>query len=462
MGFFDWLFGKEKKPPEPLVLGAKLRCPYGSQDSYLYVDSEDIKVNNLPKACVDDTKALFNILPFGDCYAGGSCETLMNLNSKWENPVPQGEKVNGKEIITTESLLACKVIGAEFKIISSGQDGIFAKQILFCEEMDQKYPGLREVLENPYGSLYLNKGMYNKAIKFIEDQTLKKGDIDLYTLFDEKNVEGNYLRSAFGHLLPYCDTSTMEGFVNGIQTGGVRQGISNDEGWNELKINTKTIEFLKKDCKETAHNIDTKPFYRWQEENKVFSSALADGVNTIAYAAIMYGGIKNVSNGQSKYSKPVTQKVEAKGASKSIVSPEMETKILEGQRKLPNKNEVIGGHSPNINNSNPKYAVEVLKEYPDGTKKIGFYTQFNDGNLSTYKKSTIFPENWGDKQIINNISNVGDTSPIGFRARDGATLHRQTINGVQIEVIKIGDDVVSGYPTGGGVTGILSGFEAIK
>lgn len=317
MGFFDWLFGKEKKPPEPLVLGAKLRCPYGSQDSYLYVDTEDIKINNLPKACVDDTKALFNILPFGECYAGGSCKNLMSLNNKWENPVPQGEKVNGKEIITTESLLACKVVGAEFKIISSGQDGIYAKQILFREEMDKKYPGLRDILENPYGSLYLNKDMYNKAIDFIENQIIKKGDIDLYTLFDEKNVEGNYLRSAFGQLLPYCDTSTMEGFVNGIQTGGVRQGISNDEGWNELKINKKTIEFLKKDCKETAHNIDTKPFYRWQEENKAFSSFLADGVNTIAYAAIMYGGMNNVSSGQSKYSKPVTQKVETKGTGQS-------------------------------------------------------------------------------------------------------------------------------------------------
>lgn len=166
MGFFDWLFGKEKKPPEPLVLGAKLRCPYGSQDSYLYVNSEDIKINNLPKACVDDTKALFNILPFGDCYAGGSCETLMNLNNKWENPVPQGEKVNGKEIITTESLLACKVVGAEFKIISSGQDGIFAKYLSFTKEMDHNYPGLREVLENPYGSLYLNKGMYKKPFNY--------------------------------------------------------------------------------------------------------------------------------------------------------------------------------------------------------------------------------------------------------------------------------------------------------
>nr|WP_207637955.1 hypothetical protein [Clostridium sp. 12(A)] len=52
----------------------------------------------------------------------------------------------------------------------------------------------------------------------------------------------------------------------------------------------------------------------------------------------------------------------------------METKILEGQRKLPNKNEVNSGHSLSINNSNPKYAVEVLKEYSDATKKIVFYT----------------------------------------------------------------------------------------
>lgn len=393
MGFFDWLFGKEKKPPEPLVLGAKLRCPYGSQDGYLYVDSEDIKINNLPKACVDDTKALFNILPFGDCYAGGSCETLMNLNNKWENPVPQGEKVNGKEIITTESLLACKVIGAEFKIISSGQDGIFAKQIIFMEEMDQKYPGLREVLENPYGSLYLNKGMYNKAIKFIEDQTLKKGDIDLYTLFDEKNVEGNYLRSAFGHLLPYCDTSTMEGFVNGIQTGGVRQGISNDEGWNELKINTKTIEFLKKDCKETAHNIDTKPFYRWQEENKVFSSALADGVNTIAYAAIMYSGIKNVSNGQSKYSKPVTQKVEAKGAGKSINPNE----IRFSQSSVNGADDIITSMKKDGWVGDP---IDVVK-MPDGS-----YTTIDNTRVAAAREAGI--------NVQANVHNYNDPLPSNF------------------------------------------------
>lgn len=32
--------------------------------------------------------------------------------------------------------------------------------------------------------------------------------------------------------------------------------------------------------------IDTKSFYKWQEENNVLSSAFADSINTIAYAAI--------------------------------------------------------------------------------------------------------------------------------------------------------------------------------
>ena len=382
MGWFDWLLGKEKKPPEPLVLGAKLRCPYGSYDSYLYVDSQNIKINNLPKACVEDSKELLNIQPFGNCYAGGACETLMKINSKWENPVPQGEKINGKEIITTKSLLACKVVGAEFKIISSGQDGIFAKQILLVQEMDQKYPGLREILDNPYGSLYLNKGMYQKAIQFIEDQTKKNGgNIDSFTLFDEKNIEGMYLKSAFGHLMPYCDTSTMEGFVNGMQTAGVRQNMSGTAGWDELKINKKTIEFLKKDCKETANRIETKPFYRWQEENKVFSSAVAEGVTALAYGAVMYRNIQNVSNSQNKYSKSATQKTGnlsggAKGAGKTKYDNiKLDTLSGNDLEKVTTDIRNNGGSPINIPGN-----TKVIAQSKNGYQQIKY--KWNDGSYS--------------------------------------------------------------------------------
>ncbi|WP_256716455.1 EndoU domain-containing protein, partial [Paenibacillus odorifer] len=144
----------------------------------------------------------------------------------------------------------------------------------------------------------------------------------------------------------------------------------------------------------------------------------------------------------------------------SVISSEMEKKILDGQRKLPTKNELIGGHSPQINNVNPNYAVQEITVNADGTRKVKFTTQFPDGNLSNIKTSTLFPDSWSDSQIINGIKDTGNTASIGVRASDGATLHRGTVNGVQVEVIKIGDNVVSGYPTGGGATQLLSGFTA--
>ncbi len=57
---------------------------------------------------------------------------------------------------------------------------------------------------------------------------------------------------------------------------------------------------------------------------------------------------------------------------------------------------------------------------------------------------------------------MGDSSPIGVRASDGAMLYRDIIDGVQIEVIKVGDTVTSGYPTGGVKTGLLPGFSTLE
>ncbi|WP_223879891.1 EndoU domain-containing protein [Paenibacillus spiritus] len=52
------------------------------------------------------------------------------------------------------------------------------------------------------------------------------------------------------------------------------------------------------------------------------------------------------------------------------------------------------------------------------------------------------------KEALNAIPDVGNTPTISTRLRDGATWHRATINGIEIDVIKDGDDVTSGYPTG--------------
>ncbi|KOP64860.1 hypothetical protein AMS62_06065 [Bacillus sp. FJAT-18019] len=212
------------------------------------------------------------------------------------------------------------------------------------------------------------------------------------------------------------------------------------------------------------------PTNAWSKEHlaSIFGAAgLAAGVTGIKPKDILSPSVKNEVKGKhgSKLNEDGDrgETPKADGASpvnSSVISSEMERKILEGQRKLPTKNELIGGHSPKINNANPNYAVQEITVNADGTRKVKFTTQFPDGNLSNIKTSTLFPESWSDSQIINSIKDTGNTASIGIRASDGATLHRETINGVQVEVIKIGDNVVSGYPTGGGATQLLSGFTA--
>ncbi|WP_373871802.1 EndoU domain-containing protein [Paenibacillus azoreducens] len=148
-------------------------------------------------------------------------------------------------------------------------------------------------------------------------------------------------------------------------------------------------------------------------------------------------------------------------ASESYLTPEMEQKILGGER-IPGKNGLRGGHSPNVvNDANPNYAVEVLRENPDGTKFVQFYHQFPDGTLAKLKKSTVFPDSWSDEKIISSIKKISDTPAVGSRTSDGGTttLHSGTVDGVEIDVIKEGNNITAGYPVGGKPT---PGFEPIN
>ena len=126
----------------------------------------------------------------------------------------------------------------------------------------------------------------------------------------------------------------------------------------------------------------------------------------------------------------------------------MAQKILYGQQKAPNSNKVIGGHSPKIDNSNPNYATQTVITNSDGTASVDFVKQLDNGEISNIKNSTLFPQTWSDQDIIDSIKSVGEDVPLAIRTSDGATFHRKSINGVSIDVIKRGSDVISGYPTG--------------
>ena len=93
---------------------------------------------------------------------------------------------------------------------------------------------------------------------------------------------------------------------------------------------------------------------------------------------------------------------------------------------------------------------------PDGTRLVKYITQYPDGNLSNIKTSTLFPNTWSDRKIIDSVKRVGDTPPVGIR--NNLTLHRAIIDGVEIDVIKDGINIISAYPTGGRLT---PGFTAI-
>ncbi len=152
MDFLSNLFGwgKEKGPAQILVLGAELKCPYGSKHSFLLPPLREMAINEMPCGCVKDSKAWENIFPFGECKEGFSCAEFMDLEEKWENLTPQELQIEGEEIITTDSILICKKCGVGIEAVTSGQDGIIAgkwiEEARQLYEIERKYPGLVETI----------------------------------------------------------------------------------------------------------------------------------------------------------------------------------------------------------------------------------------------------------------------------------------------------------------------------
>jgi len=134
-------------------------------------------------------------------------------------------------------------------------------------------------------------------------------------------------------------------------------------------------------------------------------------------------------------------------APRTIVTPEMESKILFGQR-VGTTNRIIGGHSGAINDLHPNYAVELRSTNPNGTREVKLIVQFPDGNLSKIKNSTLFPNSWQDAETIDAVKHVGNSPALMSQISNRATVHRGVVNGVEIEVLKFGENVISAYPTG--------------
>ena len=141
------------------------------------------------------------------------------------------------------------------------------------------------------------------------------------------------------------------------------------------------------------------------------------------------------------------------------VTPEMRNKILWGEEKAKPR-QIRGGHSPDISNNNPNnIKVTTLKTNSDGTKYVQFDTTLPNFVISKPKKTTLFPKSWSSDEIIKAVEKIANTDPIASRVRDGSTLHRAVINGVEINVIIQNGKITSGYPTGTKNAKPPGGFE---
>ncbi|MGR9201683.1 hemagglutinin repeat-containing protein [Rhizobium leguminosarum] len=133
----------------------------------------------------------------------------------------------------------------------------------------------------------------------------------------------------------------------------------------------------------------------------------------------------------------------------TVIPKNMEEKILFGEINA--RGRLIGAHSGDVI-SDGNYVVKVNSINSDGTINAAVQMYDASGALSAAKNSTLFPSTWNYDEVLAAIKQVGDGPTISTRQTDGATFHQGSVNGVTVTVIKNGNAVTAGYPTGGSTT----------
>ena len=130
--------------------------------------------------------------------------------------------------------------------------------------------------------------MCENAIQFLEESLRRNGDMEMASLYGEYDMEGQLIRSALGHLLVTCDVSRLELFVEGLSTRGVINGMEEVPGWDARILNEEMLEMVRREYPETAERIETKSYYRWQEEHKKALSVLGQMSMELANGIMFY------------------------------------------------------------------------------------------------------------------------------------------------------------------------------
>ena len=236
---------------EYLVMGARLRCFGGSGDqSPLIVLTDEICINNRPRATVTDSEVGVNILGFGRCsLAGGvKCIHAMELADEWDNTETVNCEVNGDRAITMSSVLRCISQGTFIEPVTSGQDcSDILEMLKALLEMEDMFPGLGDLLDDLHASLLLSEGMRELALDFLEHMLyVRGGEIELLLLFgfDIDNALNDRILSAVikltrGH------GADARGLFDHLQMVIARTGLNN--GASPGILNDLLMEHIRAD-----------------------------------------------------------------------------------------------------------------------------------------------------------------------------------------------------------------------
>ena len=152
------------------------------------------------------------------------------------------------------------------------------------------------------------------------------GEIPLADVYVPASRETMLIKAALAHLLPGIDTKRQESFLSVLEARGVMTNMYDSPGWDAHLLNGALMDMLKKDCANTAELIETKPFYRWQEEYKQSLSIVADSINDFTYALVIYNSMMLASQNKVCSRDSLLKKGanKIKNAAKKVLSGEVE------------------------------------------------------------------------------------------------------------------------------------------
>ena len=184
----------------------------------------------------------------------------------------------------------------------TGRGELPPEQLLFLLSMDMRFPGLREILDNPHASLYLNGNMYRMALDFLQHQINQRGqDIHLMALDGRNGLQEAYILSAISHLVAMVSVREQERFLYAMYTLVAktehRTGIHT--GANPRYLNNQMMQILQANSAWYVEMIARDSFHAWQESNKFFISTAADMFTGLAYVSLLGSSLLGASNSQA-------------------------------------------------------------------------------------------------------------------------------------------------------------------